>query len=415
MEGSMSSSVSESDSPLKVATLLFATTLVALSGAIVNPVLPAIESAFPSVPNAGTLAQLVSTLTGLIIAIFAPIIGVIVDRYGRKAVLVGSLALYGVGPSLAYVADSLYVILGTRVLLGIAVAGIMVSSTTLIADYYSGKRREKVLGWQGAIMPFGAAVAVIAGGVIADLNWRTAFLTYLVALLVLPAVVRYIDEPDRGDKQQAGSIPTWTELREILSTLPLAFLAALYLIMFAGMIGYNQINVEIPFYLRTVTSVGGLMTGVALAAMMIISGVVTMNFDQIRERFDPVVILVGVFVATGVGFTVTSLTTNYWAIVVGIVIAGTGLGLLLPTTNYWVSARVDEQYRGRALSGVTTTQFLGMFISPIAVAPLIEMFGTGRTFLVLGAVGLVLAGVFGAIAVRNQSSLTEATPAGSDG
>lgn len=36
-----------------------------------------------------------------------------------------------------------------------------------------------------------------------------------------------------------GSIPTWTELRGILSALPLALLAALYLIMFAGMIGYN--------------------------------------------------------------------------------------------------------------------------------------------------------------------------------
>lgn len=162
-------------------------------------------------------------------------------------------------------------------------------------------------------------------------------------------------------------------------------------------------------------SVSGLTTGIALAAMMIISGVVTMNSGQIRERFDPVVILVGVFVATGVGLTVTNLAANYWAIAVGVIVVRTRLGLLLPTMNYWISARVNEQYHGRALSGATTTQFLGVFISPVAVVPLTEMFGTDRTFLVLGVIGLVLTGIFGAVAVRNQSSLTEATPAGSDG
>ncbi|AEH39244.1 MFS transporter [Halopiger xanaduensis] len=395
---------------LTIGTLLLATTLVALSGGIVNPILPAIENAFPNVPNAGTLAQLVSTLTGLIIAIFAPIIGVLVDRYGRKSILVGSIIIYGIGPSLAYFLDSLYLILATRVFLGIAVAGIMVSSTTLIADYFSGKRRETVMGWQGAMMPFGAAVAMVAGGVIADLNWRTAFLTYLVAFLMLPLVVRYIDEPDIDTNGEETSLPSLTEVREILSGLPLAFLAGVYLTMFIGMIGYNQINVEIPFYLQTVTSVSGTMTGIAIAAVSVAAGLVSLNFDRIRERLHPVAIIACIFAAAGVGFLIAGLTGSYWIIVVGIIIAGAGLILLTPTMNYWVASRITEQYRGRALSGVTTTQFLGMFMSPIAAQPLISSLGNGQALVAMGGLGFGLMVLFAVMALRGRSVSDTASP-----
>lgn len=395
---------------LTIGTLLLATTLVALSGGIVNPILPAIESAFPNVPNAGTLAQLVSTLTGLIIAIFAPIIGVLVDRYGRKRILVGSIIIYGIGPTSAYFLDSLYLILATRVFLGIAVAGIMVSSTTLIADYFSGKRRETVMGWQGAMMPFGAAVAMVAGGVIADLNWRTAFLTYLVAFLMLPLVVRYIDEPDIDTSDGGASLPSAAEIRDILSGLPLAFLAGVYLTMLIGMIGYNQINVEIPFYLQTVTSVSGTMTGIAIAAVSVVAGLVSLNFDRIRERLHPVAIIACIFAAGGVGFLIAGLTESYWIIVVGIIVAGSGLILLTPTMNYWVSARISEQYRGRALSGVTTTQFLGMFLSPIAAQPLISSLGNGRALVAMGAIAFGLMGLFAVVRLRARSAPTATQP-----
>lgn len=387
-----------------IGTLLLAATLPALSGGIVNPVLPAIEAAFSSVPNAGVLAQLVSTLTGLIIAVFAPIIGVLVDRYGRKPVLIVSMIIYGIGPSSAYFLDSLYLILGTRVFLGIAVAGIMVSVTTLIADYFTGKRRETVMGWQGAMMPFGAAVAMVAGGVMADLNWRTVFLTYLVALLMVPLVVRFVDEPDVGATSDGTSLPALAELREILDELPLGFLAGVYLTMFIGMIGYNQINVEIPFYLQTVTSVGGTMTGIAIATVSLVAGLVSLNFDRIRERFSPIAIIAGIFAAAGIGFLVAGATERYWIIVVGIVIAGAGLILLTPTLNYWVAARVSEQYRGRALSGVTTTMFLGMFVSPIAAEPLIVRLGTGQALLAIGVLGFAIMALFAIAAVRRRSA-----------
>ncbi|SEW10681.1 MFS transporter [Natrinema salifodinae] len=387
-----------------IGTLLLAATLPALSGGIVNPVLPAIEAAFSSVPNAGVLAQLVSTLTGLIIAVFAPIIGVLVDRYGRKPVLIVSMIIYGIGPSSAYFLDSLYLILGTRVFLGIAVAGIMVSVTTLIADYFTGKRRETVMGWQGAMMPFGAAVAMVAGGVMADLNWRTVFLTYLVALLMVPLVVRFVDEPDVGATSDGTSLPALAELREILDELPLGFLAGVYLTMFIGMIGYNQINVEIPFYLQTVTSVGGTMTGIAIATVSLVAGLVSLNFDRIRERFSPIAIIAGIFAAAGIGFLVAGATERYWIIVVGIVIAGAGLILLTPTLNYWVAARVSEQYRGRALSGVTTTMFLGMFVSPIAAEPLIARLGTGQALLAIGVLGFAIMALFAIAAVRRRSA-----------
>lgn len=82
-----------------------------------------------------------------------------------------------------------------RALLGIAVAGIMTSGTTLIADYFRGEERAKLLGLQTGIMSLGGTVLITLVGLLTDIQWNTPFLIHLAALAVLPFVVIYLREP----------------------------------------------------------------------------------------------------------------------------------------------------------------------------------------------------------------------------
>ena len=80
---------------LKV-TLLLASTLTVMAWTMIAPALPSIQAHFAEVANVAFWVRLVLTLPALFIAATAPIAGYIVDRIGRKTVLVISTLLYGI-------------------------------------------------------------------------------------------------------------------------------------------------------------------------------------------------------------------------------------------------------------------------------------------------------------------------------
>jgi MFS family permease len=131
-------------------TLLLASTLTVMAGATIcrrqcyaiAPSLPQMQKHFEGVENVELLVRLVLTVPALFIAIASSAIGIIVDRFGRKPVLIFSAAVYGLVGSSGFFSNSLLTIILGRAFLGFAVAGIMVSATTLIADYYILKLYE---------------------------------------------------------------------------------------------------------------------------------------------------------------------------------------------------------------------------------------------------------------------------------
>ena len=123
-----------------------------MAAATIAPALSKISEAFSNNPDAEFLSRLILVLPSLIIAIAAPFMGYIIDRFGRKKLLLTSLILYAFAGTAGYFLDNLYHILISRGVLGIAVAGNMVTITTLVADYFDGKERDQFMGLQGGFM-----------------------------------------------------------------------------------------------------------------------------------------------------------------------------------------------------------------------------------------------------------------------
>jgi MFS family permease len=126
----------ESNAPMTTIVLLLASTLTAMATAAIAPALPEIKIYFQNVPNIEILVRLTLTIPAFSIAMGAPFMGVIIDKWGRKNLLIVSTILYGVTGSSGFYLNSLLLIFIGRFLLGVAVAGIMTTSTTLIVDYY---------------------------------------------------------------------------------------------------------------------------------------------------------------------------------------------------------------------------------------------------------------------------------------
>ncbi|NJO00742.1 MAG: MFS transporter, partial [Bacteroidia bacterium] len=104
-------------------TLLLVGSMTIMASAIIAPALPKIKAAYAYLPQAEFLTQLVLTMPGIFIALGAPLVGRLIDRIGRKKVLIASLAVYGAAGTAGFYLDSLYWLLASRALLGLAVAG----------------------------------------------------------------------------------------------------------------------------------------------------------------------------------------------------------------------------------------------------------------------------------------------------
>lgn len=386
-------------------TLLLASMLTIMAGATISPALPAIQREFANAPNAGVLVGLVLTMHGLFIAVGSPIIGALADRYGRRWLLLVSTVVYALASGSGFVLDSLIAILASRAVLGLAVAGVMVTVTALITDCYEENRRDTILGRQGAFMSIGGVVLLPLAGVLSDIGWRVPFLIYTVALMILPAMAFGLPEPSR--REPTGNRPTsLDDLRRTLFQPPLGTLGLIATVGLVGQIIFYMVPVQIPFYLETRAGASGTVIGATLAASTSTGGVASLLYGRIRRSLNVIGIVALTFGFMSIGYAVIGVSGTIFGVVVGLVIAGAGSGFLLTNLNAWIAAVTPESVRGRALSLLTSAIFLGQFLSPIAVRPVSEIVGLGTAFLGVGAL-LACGAIIAAITSGYITSLTD--------
>jgi MFS family permease len=375
-----------SDSILTKITLLLISTLTVMSGATIAPSLPAMGEYFADVPNADYLVRLALTLPALLIALGAPVVGVMIDRLGRKPLLLVALILYGLAGSSGLVLNSLNLILVGRVLLGISVAGIMTTATTLIADYYVGNARAQFLGLQASFMGLGGVIFLSLGGFLADLNWRFPFAIYLFSLILFGLALVFLPEPNRNLKINA----TGGGNSENPQKLPVKLVLITYGLGIISQIVFYLIPVQLPFYLKELFAANAAQSGLAIALATLMSAIVSLGYRQIKAKLSFTAIYGITFLNLGIGYLLISLGNIYPIILLGLAIAGMGLGLIIPNINLSLTSLTPDRMRGRILSGVTTSIFLGQFLSPVVSQPLIKIVGLGTTYGFAGGLMLIL-------------------------
>ncbi|GAA4523409.1 MFS transporter [Amycolatopsis samaneae] len=353
-----------------------------MASATITPALPGMERHFAGVPHAELLVRLVLTLPGLAIMIAAPLLARLGARIGRVRVLLLCLVLYTVGGGSGLVLDSLPALLTGRVLLGVGIAGVMTTSTALLADHHPTEEHGRVLGLQGAAMGFGGVVALLLGGLLAALSWRGPFAVYLLAVPLLVLVLRFVPEAEvrqTGTEEPGGASP-WKPR-----------LLGLYALTFLGVVVFYTVPTQAPFWLAEVSGAGPVVAGVSIAAVNLVMTLVGLNFRRIRARWDFRPLAIGMFAAFAAGLLLIGSSSTLWTFGIGMLVVGVGIGLQNPTVNGWVVASVSPGTRTRALGLLTSALFLGQFASPLIAQPVIGAAGLGRTFLFAGVLAALVA------------------------
>ncbi|HWI10068.1 MAG TPA: MFS transporter, partial [Burkholderiaceae bacterium] len=163
-------------------------TLVTLIPMAAAPALPAMAAKFAASfgGNGALFAQLVMTVPALMLILAAPLAGVLVERLGRRPVLLASLLLFTLAGAGALVTPDAVSLMICRVLLGIAGGGVLTVCLSMAADFAEGGPRERLLGFAVAGASALAAVALVGGGRLVDeLGWRAPFALYLLGIPAL--------------------------------------------------------------------------------------------------------------------------------------------------------------------------------------------------------------------------------------
>ncbi|HJJ96948.1 MAG TPA: MFS transporter [Methanocorpusculum sp.] len=241
--------------------LLLAAMPALLGTAAVAPALPLISAAFPDASE--TLISLIITLPPLATALSGFLIGAISDRYSRKRVLIVSLALFGLAGSSGFFLDSVTSIIFWRLWLGVGLAGLLPTVTTLLTEYYEGPTRARYMGYMSAAMGVGGLVLQTGCGVLAEISWREPFLIYLFGVLVIPLVLLYVKEPKRTEEtgEFADGLEVPSARIKKLDTKPVLLV---YVTLFVSLIMMYLISSKIAYLLTQTADVSTTVCGLIL-------------------------------------------------------------------------------------------------------------------------------------------------------
>ncbi|WP_443062257.1 MFS transporter [Streptomyces sp. NBC_00386] len=382
------------------AVLLMAGSCLPILGAVlIAPVLPRMQDEFQHVPGSAALVPLVLTVPALSLAVLAPFAGVLVDRLGRKRLLVVATVLYALFGTAPLWLGSLVGILLSRVLVGVAEAAIMTCCTTLIGDYYSGRTRDRYLALQTMCASASATLFFVLGGALGSIGWRAPFWLYAVGLLLAPAMARVLPTPNpTAEPATAGQHP-----------FPLRRMAGICLLTVFGAMVFYTVPVEMAYLMDDLgvrsTGVVGAVTALASAATVLGSVLFTRLTDRPRRRMP------ALFLLCAVGFLLMGATDHVALVIVGAVVNCVGTGLLLPSLLTLALSRLDFADRGRGTGLWTAAFFLGEFACPLALLAAKGMLGTLASAVVLfGLLTMLVSAALLPLTRRSPKTLPQHVP-----
>ncbi len=345
--------------------LVLGSSLTIMGSVMVAPILPKLGAEFgPLEPRADVLVPLAITGPALAIALFAPLAGWLADRVGRKALLVIATLLYALLGTLPAQLNDLGSIVGTRLLFGCAEAAIMTCCAALIADYWQGEARMRLVNLQVVGIGLVGALCFVAGGALGEQSWRLPFYLYLLPLLLLPAMIRVLWEPSRHVVSNVQSDDEQVSIPRLVVG---------YLLILGGMILTIVVPVQSPVLLVglgvTSSTLIGACAGLGLLATL--GGSLAWPLLRRGLGISGCNALLLALMATGLWLLVHA--QSYQDMLLAVVIHGLGAGMLVPNAMAPVMNALSATTRGRGLGVFTACLYIGQFVSPLVVATLMAL------------------------------------------
>ena len=147
------------------------TAFLPLSLHLFFPALPSVKAYFST---SETVANLTVSVPLFVMACSSLVYGSLSDRFGRRPVLLGAIALFVAGSAISALADNIWLLIAGRVLQSAGGGGGLGLARTIARDVFGADQLMKVLSYLTMAYALGPMIAAPVGGTLVDLGgWRS--------------------------------------------------------------------------------------------------------------------------------------------------------------------------------------------------------------------------------------------------
>lgn len=345
--------------------VLFLIVFIDLIGfGMVIPLLPLYAETFA--PSPLTLGFLMASFSAMQF-LFAPVLGRLSDRFGRRPILLLSLAGGVVGYLLLGFAASLPTLFAARIVAGIAGANIS-TAQAVIADITGPEGRARGMGIIGAAFGLGFILGPAFGGLLYEAFGpgapgfgaaATTALAFALTWFLLPETL----DPTRRDR--AAHEPF--TLGRLQRALAHPCLGLVLLIYFAATTAFSGFEVTFAQYFSHRFALGArevsfLLVGIGLVGVIVQGGLI----GRLAKRFGESKLVASGLLITGVsfGFAPYAPTLALSAAVLGAM--AVGVGITNPSLSALASELADPDEVGGVLGIYQGLASLGRILGPFA-------------------------------------------------
>lgn len=350
-------------------------TLIVLMTVVINmtgvglfwPILPDLvaELGGGDVSNTALLYGAISVVFALMQFIFAPMLGALSDRYGRRPVMLLALTGLGLDSILLAFAPNLWWLFVGRALGGIFGATFSVANAYM-ADVTEGKDRAAAFGLVGAAFGLGFIIGPLMGGVLGEIDLRLPIFA-AAALSLANVVFGYFFLKESLPAERRSVKPLFQS--NVLTSLAWLSRKRITLVLAVSLFIANimQRGLESIWVLFTGVQYnwGAKEAGLSLAVVGV-SFIIVQGFlvKRVVARFGEVATIAGGFSLSACMYALLAFNDSGMIGYLGIVPHVLGWGVAGPAIQALASRQVDETEQGLMQGALTSISGLSAIIGP---------------------------------------------------
>jgi MFS family permease len=302
---------------------------------------------------------------GLIIGAFAigliatrPLVGKLVDKKGRKLVLLIGTAVVAIAPLGYILFTSIPLLMVVRAFHGISIAAFTTAYSALVVDLAPPKQRGEIIGLMSLTNPVGVALGPAIGGYLQVAGMYNTIFWVAIGCGAISFIAASQLQKVRIEKPEKSEPIESTSAWKILSN-PALGVPALVLLLIG--FPFGAIHTFLPLYIQTIhiDFNPGLFYTIAAISSFSARSVIGTRSDRYGR---------GIFIAASLccytaGVACLASANSQMSFIFAAIFEGLGSGTLLPMTVALVSDRSLPQQRGQVLSICITGLDLGIAIA----------------------------------------------------
>ncbi|MBV7267183.1 TCR/Tet family MFS transporter [Erythrobacter ani] len=317
--------------------------------------------------------------------LFAPIIGGLSDRYGRRPVLLVTLFLLGIDYIIMALAPDLWWLFAGRILSG-AMGASWAAANSCVADVATPEERGKYFGILGGAGASGFVIGPAVGGVLGSYGDRLPFVAAAVLCMIGVALgYLVLRETLPANKRRQFAVaranPFGTIVQMAKTPVVLAFLCIIFLMQLASQstfsvwayynvlaFGWDEIEIglSVALYGLLLAIVQGALTGVSIA------------------RFGAKATCMLGFLFAIPAYILFAFAPGSWAMIIGIVL-GSFAGLTFPAMQQLMTERISDDAQGELQGAIASMVSLTSIVGPIVMTGLFGAFADDQGLFFPGA------------------------------